>query len=785
MKIVRLIFLSFVCAFGFDIVLNTGEDHSVPFWVLHFRDSQAFVCEEVIVEEDRHFRCQIDGEVLTGLKNQSFEAFDINFTKADQSINIFVYPKIPAKIYDLSQEIYNSKEVQSFSDNNSTSFTFVFSKELPFVRQYDGLDFDISFSSNDTPFIGALDLNSNPVHIPQSADINTFIRIKEEYDKKNYTQVVTDANNAIARYPSSIFMSEFMFYKIRAENQLYTYTPDFRNQEQLEQLIEEIKAWNRRFSNDRNYVESLYISMRTYMALEQRSNADYAMQILRDEHPGHYFTELGTLDYADYIQGLGQREEANTFYEQIYFNTKDLDLASRAGVSLARNEVVDGQMNKAIEQAQTILKSNPNYFSQDRARATNLAKAFYDNKQYGLSAQIYELAYKGTESIDEDYEQVLKNTALALSNTHDYQKAKRYLDMYLDQFPNGEFTPLIQEASDNVFFNIADNNSTFLHERYKELMSKYGNEISAKALFYDVKLYFDENNTDAVIDYKDEIEKYNNQELKNMLSNAATAKLSALLLRDDCIASVALFDEFVAYEIGQEIPNKKQMLTCFKRTQKIEQAKAYIDKNRMEDEIYYDLQKAELDLSDKNYDEAIKLSDSVINSRTLKSDDEKFNAYYFKFLALLRREDYNAAVALLESLESFPMSFKMVELYYEFLLYCSNHNLRTSILSYAPKAINYQNLKGVNLYSPQLEFIYLSALKDSNQSTEALSVLQDLLKIKALKPEDKARAFYAQSEFYENLNNRAEQNASLQNCIGIDVQSDWKNLCTEKIQALQ
>ncbi|MBK1974119.1 flagellar protein, partial [Campylobacter sp. TTU-622] len=101
-------------------------------------------------------------------------------------------------------------------------------------------------------------------------------------------------------------------------------------------------------------------------------------------------------------------------------------------------------------------------------------------------------------------------------------------------------------------------------------------------------------------------------------------------------------------------------------------------------------------------------------------------------------------------LESFPMNFNMVELYDALLTYANDHNMQTTILTYAPKAIDYQNLKGINLFSPNLEFIYLDTLQNTNQNEKALSVLTDLLKLK-LSPNDRARALYIQSGIYENL----------------------------------
>ncbi|MBT0741743.1 hypothetical protein [Campylobacter lari] len=107
----------------------------------------------------------------------------------------------------------------------------------------------------------------------------------------------------------------------------------------------------------------------------------------------------------------------------------------------------------------------------------------------------------------------------------------------------------------------------------------------------------------------------------------------------------------------------------------------------------------------------------------------------------------------------------------------------TSILTYAPKAIDYQNLKGVNLFSPDLEFIYIKALKQSNQAQKALTLFKDLL-ANPLKDDERARAFYIQSNIYEDLKDVQNQKQSLQNCIDINVTSNWQNLCKDKLNVL-
>lgn len=781
---ILFIAVSVSVAVGFELVLNTGRESGAPFAVLHLKHEQGFSCVERENEPRNFFVCELAGAVDSELKEQEFSFFDLKFQKNAQSTQIFIYPKVPVKRYNLAQPLYNAQDIRgNLNDSVSTSFTFVFSPEIPHLKDYDGLNFDIIFPNVANPAVGALDLNSNPVVVPQSGDINTFLRIKNDYEQENYPQVITDATNAIERYEGSIFMNEFMLYRLRAQDKLYTNSPDFRNQNELEAMIDEAKVWNRQFASDKNYPEVLYITLRAYIAMEQRSNAEYALKILTNEHAGNHFAELGLLDYADYLLRLGNKAGAKKIFDDMYYQSKDVGNATRAGLSTARLALVDKDSTKALEFINTVMKSNKAYFTHNKTIALDIAKLLYDSGEFALSAEIYELAFAGKRDTDSDYEEVLRALALAMSKTQNYEKAKQYLDLYMEDYGNSEHIALIKEASDNVFFNIPDSNATFLHARYKELMNEYANEIAAKALVADVKLYYDENNTAAVMEYKEQIEKYNNAELKNLLERSAVVALSELIKADDCLGATALNENYANYELGQKISNKKALLACFKRTLKTAQAKAFIDKNRAEDEIFYDLERAELDLNDKEYPAALALSNAVLNSRWLKSDAEKQRAYYLKFLAQFRSGDYNNAVATLQVLDEYPMDYQMVELYNEFLSYCVENNLTTSVLTYAPKAIDYQNLKGVNVYTPELEFMYLWALNRFGNDGEALAVLTDLLKVR-LSPQDRARALYTQSQIYERRGDISAQRQSLNQCVQIVGNSTWQGLCRDRLDLL-
>ncbi len=785
-RLVFLLILSFFKLFAFELNLNTGREDNQAFAVLHITNDQEFVCQSVLTEAKMHFECEIPGTVDRELRDQSFPFFDLKFIKERLKIRVLILPKMQAQMFDSSQDIYLDKEVVPSSSSRSKNFTFMFAPELFRTNKYDGLDFDVDFPHESLPYIGALDLNSDPVIIPQSADINTYLRIKQEYENGNFPQVVSDAQNAINRYKNSIFLNEFMLYKLRAQSQLYTQNPELRDQEILENMIEDIKNWMRTFTSDRNYPEVLHIMLKTYIALSQRADVDYTMSLINNQQLNDYFTSLSRLDYSDYIYNLGERERAVGNYENIYFNTKNLDLAARAAMSLAKNSLLNSNPNKATEYFNTVLRANKAYFGKDLTRSLELARLFYNNSLFDASAQIYENAFKNMSKIDERYEDTLKDFALALAKTSRANEAKKYLDLYMDEFLDGKYLEDIRKANDEVFFNLAENNASFLHSRYEELMKQYANEdldLANKALDEDVKLYHREGNFSAVLDYQKQIEDSNLSSAGKLLEDSAIRILNDELRADDCIRAAEVFTRFSAYHLGQKINDKKQMLSCLQRTSRIEQALAYADENFNEDKIFYGLQKASILLDNKQYAQTINLAKDIVRLRALKSDEELFKAYELQFLALLRLNDYNEAIKILKILESFPMSFSMVEAYDALLSFANDNNMQTTILTYAPKAIDYQNLRGINLFSPNLEFIYLQALQNAKQNDKALDVLTDLLKLK-LSAQDRARAFFVQSSVYEDLKDLALQKESLKQCLDINASSSWQDLCRQKSEIL-
>ena len=105
----------------------------------------------------------------------------------------------------------------------------------------------------------------------------------------------------------------------------------------------------------------LYLIARAYLKDSIASDAKYMLDILNEEHAGSKFTKLATLDYADYLYKIGRQKEALSDYEKVLYSTNDIDLASRAALSLADANIDKEKFDEAKKFILKIANANENF----------------------------------------------------------------------------------------------------------------------------------------------------------------------------------------------------------------------------------------------------------------------------------------------------------------------------------------------------------------------------------------------------------------------------------------
>ena len=261
---------------------------------------------------------------------------DIKYKKQDGKLFIVIMPKAPSKLLNVQTELYNSPSVQDTPKTTiSKHFSIIIDTSLSENnKRVSGLNFSPDFRDMLSPSIGALDLNKAPIAGLDSNDIDIYINIKRAYEKGAYESVVKDTQTAMKRHPASLFSSEFLLFRLRALDKIFETKSEFEGLEPKD-IVSEGRAWIRKFPSDENYSEVLYLIARAYLKDSIASDAKYMLDILSEEHAESKFTKLATLDYADYLYKIGRQKEALSDYEKVLYSTNDIDLASRAALSLA------------------------------------------------------------------------------------------------------------------------------------------------------------------------------------------------------------------------------------------------------------------------------------------------------------------------------------------------------------------------------------------------------------------------------------------------------------------
>lgn len=781
---IRLLFLFiifFSLASGFEIAYDKGVRRGEHFAVLHLMDDFAFSCKALNKNNIFFYKCIITGKTNFPLQNKSFKEFNLSFEQEKKRIIIYIHPKMFSKMYSFNV-LFKDNIVYAQTQGHSRHYSFIFSKPLRYAKSYEGLNFNVIFDKLKTPSIGALNLNSTPLILPHSADVNAYLYIKKEYDKGDYSIVLRDASKDLKRYKGSIFSSEFFLYKLRAMNKIYTYSHD-KNYKALGKMLKDTKLWMREHPNDANFPEVMYYTMRAYLSLGQKSNAKYVMNILKTEHFSSYFSQLARLDYVDYANSIAQEEKNLQPYVNLYYESKFKKIAARAATTLAIQYFLQKRDRLGLRFTKIILKSSSSYLQEDKRRALALSELLDKNGYYDLSAKTYELLFYSLNKTDKEYESVLKTLGLVLLRAKKYDLASKYFNYYLKEYPQGAYVQLVKQALDQIFLATSDANTPNLHARYEALIKKYAGPIAFKALEKNILLYYKQQNYPAIIANKHEIEKYSSKVLIPYLKNSAVKEIDISLKSGLCMHAIKTLKLFKQYKIDNEIQDKKAMLSCLMSTQNIDLARIYIKRNFNSDKVYYGIKAAAMALRDQKYKLAKKEALAVLKLHTIKSKQEIDQARHILFLALLYNNDYNDAMQLLSLIKAQPMDFAMLKLYNDFLTYATANKMLVSVLNFSPRAIDYQNYVGSNVFSPQLEFNYLDALKQTKQPAKALNVLKDLVKLK-LDAKNMARAYYLYAGFYLMQANTQEAKLWLQKCTKLKA-SSWQDLCTGKLKLLK
>ena len=527
----------------------------------------------------------------------------------------------------------------------------------------------------------------------------------------------------------------------------------------------------------------LYLIARAYLKDGIASDAKYMLDILTAEHEKSKFTKLAMLDYADYLYKFGKQKEAMGIYENVLYNTADVDVASRAALALVDANIDKEKFNEAKNFIIKILNANEKFFMNNPQRAMNLASVFASKNMPDVAARIYEIIVNNSSRQSEFYEAALKNIGINLAKTKDTKKAYEYLKRYENEFKYGEYVDEVTRTLDGLFFEVKEDNSTKLHEHYADLMQKYGDsDIGKKALISQIALDIKERRYADALNYTSAVKEMNVTQGMELLNTAAYELAKQGFVDDDCQAVVNLLENYDVDKIS--LPQFK-LFNCYFRTARYNEAlalaKSHAKDENLEDRVEWLVNLSKILYQQKDYEATIKAANDALSLGASVEYSDPTPVLFDRFYSLLKLKRFEEAVATLSAIEQLRgQDFKIIETYVALSDYGLNSNDYAIVSSYAKKALELQTRVKIDTFSPKLNFSYASASLKIDNLAEALDEAKFILNMK-LKPEDRLHALNLIGEIYIRMKRPELAKPYLEECVSSNFTSTYKSACKAQL----
>lgn len=786
-----LIFLSQL--FSVTLSLNSAKENSVPYAILHIQDANSFECQGIKQALDQEiYLCSFDKILKAPLQAKNMKLAQIDFLEKEKEFFIRIIPKVQSKLVPIGAPLYTDMEV---SDKEKTKkynhWTILLYTQFPYAESSsdEGIDFPVMYPKDEKPYVGALDLNGAPISYVQSKDIKEYLDLKKSFENKKYEDVAEDSLKIIKKYPDTIFKAEILLYRLKALDILLDendekITADFdRNDE-----VKEAKEWSRNFASNENLPEVLMLIAKSYIRMGQKSDANYFLDILISEHEESKYTKQAILLFADSLYATRQQDKALKLYKDVLYSTKDLDVAAEAAIRLANKEVESGKKEQAREYLEKVLHANENYLLKDKQESYALAQKLANRGLYDLAAKIVEVLFKDVKPGDENKEEYLKNMGVWFAKASDVTPAYQRLQQYLKEYKDGDYTQEVQEAMDELFFELKETNTTKLENYYDELIKKYQNKIGDKAVVEKAKLLLKEKRYQDVLKMQDALLRVsddNNTQINDIVNQAASALTKSDMQDNDCLGAVKYMEE---YKLAENSFEAGKVYECLMRTSRFMKAKELSElkiqsQDLKEKERWLENYLASL-YKLAQYNDVIKVSEDIFTLAKNLKQKVNFETLKDVFFSYKQSKNMDKALEIASMSEKiYPNDFKNTDIFNAIVAEAVNTQNDLLLVQYAQKVVALQEKYKNYVQTPNLEFNYINALKRLGRNKEALDVATKLI-TKELLPRDLSKAYYYSAEISLRLNQKEKAKEYFQKCTQTKEKNSWQDICAQNLKLL-
>ncbi|MDX1808483.1 MAG: tetratricopeptide repeat protein [Sulfurospirillaceae bacterium] len=794
MKFILLILFTSIQIFALNIFLNSAKENGSAYAILHIIDDEPIECKTIPLPLDKKdYICMFNKTIGSKIKRKKLKLADIDFIEKKDKFYIKIDPKVSSRLISLQKPLYETENVnKSDQKQKAKHWAVLLYTKPPFGKNEhtEGINFPITYTKYKMPYIGSVDLNGAPISYAASEDINYYLEIQKEYNKKEYEDTIRDVDRTLNKYPNSIFKSDLLLYKLEAMDKLledknFIIPKEYNNAE----IAKLAKGWIRTFSSNENIPEVLYLLVKSYLRSNSSGDVNYFLDILITEHKNSPYTKKAILYFADSLYAKGKKEKAIKLYKDVLYSTTNLDIASLAAIRLTSTNIDKGKLKEARDYLTKVLDANKNYLLKDKMATQLLAEKLAENKLPKMAARLSDLLLENLgKDVNGQRELLLKESGDWHAKSGNIKEAYKRYQEYKKDYRVGNYIDEVNRSLDELFFKTQETNETKLLNYYNVLISKYNNYIKDKAVVEKAKLLMKQKKYNEVLDMKDILDRTvenNSSSPKNILDDAGYALIEKDIKNQNCNEAISILEK---YNLDQNnITDKQNLFSCLMDTSRYQRANKLagtVLKTSSFDQKFIWLQnyidaKAKL----QQFDEILPLEKDLFTLAKILKKNVSQATYVALFGTHYYLQQYDQALETLGTLSKiWPNNIHNIEPYYKMALYASSKRDDLLLIKYAKKIIGLQNKNRVFLHSPNIEFLLIDSLKRISKIKEALKEAKILNKRGGLSGNTKSRILYELGELSIKLNENKNAKAYFKECASGKTDNSWRSLCIDNLK---
>jgi hypothetical protein len=755
---------------------STEKENSERYTILTISADAPFLCENLATPKKSKIIYQCHFEEVPMIKPE-----------ATRNAFFIVEPKIIRnKFYIDITPLYSSKLLPFFKtkivptpEKSEIWIITGFKKSQPFTsnKKVSGLKLPIEINFDHKLFVGSLDISKTPLmNKKRAADVNNFLSIQEKFKNGFYEEVIGEVDYIINEHNEFLFLPEVLTLKIQALNLI-------GNQE--ERILDTGLLWIKTYTAHKDMAQIMLLVAKAYLDMGIPSESMYFLDVLIEDYSETLYAKMAKIYKADRARTIGDSALALRLYKDVYFNSKDLNMASLAADRLADYYMQMQKPDLAMKYYSKIYEKNINFFMKDGIdKAIDYAYKFSYRKLEKMAAGVGDEILEAIFPNHPKYKEIVVQSARWHAESQNFIKAKEYYEVYLSKFSFEENIPLIKEEYEKLFLHQTDENSTEYIQKLDFLINDFPDEIIADQAFYEkTKFLFKEGNYSDVQKALPRfvgLDLSRFEDVKVLSETYIDHMMQSYLDTNSCKNAVDLDRDF-------NVTTKHNSLNTFygcldnifayDRADKV--ARLALENTLVENrKLWYEriLSIAYNQGKDKKVAATAEEYLILLNSLGLKLE-----LYYAKIILKSYKKLANDTEFIdyaMEYEKLFPSADNILDVYADLALAYERVNESRLSRAYIKKLYRAQEQQSTTLHSPWVDFKFASILEEEGDLQESARTYQKMLQ-KEISQEERARGLYLLSRVLESLDLKDISMQVLSRCSKMDVKSRYVTLCKE------